>query len=94
MEKFCFNNKDYNIITSLVDDTFTDLDIKITDVTKIKNKFAFFPIYFDSHLFWLTKVKTIERLGFSGINIKHKDGTHETIWSKFWVLENVEKMKK
>ena len=93
MENFIFDNEEYNIIFTLVDESIVDINFKLTDETKVQKKFLFLPIIFDNKFFWFKKVKLEKRLYFTGYNIKNKQAEVKTIWEKHWEIENVKVLK-
>ena len=86
MEKvkvFIFKNKVYNIIDEIFN---KDYEVKITDITRIRNIFAWKPWWIDNQFRFLKKFQLIERLKLVRCTDFDSGWTYQSYW-KPWVLK-------
>lgn len=84
---FTFNGKDYNIISE--NNGYGDIcnwEEKVTDVTRIREIFAWRPWWVGNKFRWLKKIKIEERLRFVRYSEFDDGWSYQHYW-KSWIMD-------
>jgi len=92
-EIFTFEGKEYNILSEHKGETERGhYEIKISDVTRERELFAWRPWWVGNKFRWLKKIKIIERLTFARDTSFDDGWTYQEYWGKWeeeWEAEEI-----
>ena len=92
-EIFTFEGKEYNILSEHKGETERGhYEIKISDVTRERELFAWRPWWVGNKFRWLKKIKIIERLTFARDTSFDDGWTNQEYWGKWeeeWEAEEI-----